>query len=111
MKGPFFTLRETDILLAEATMSKLFCFPSEKGSTLKEKNLLPMGSKFFPIRVDLFSEGTYEQESILFVLRFYGPVNLLGSCRARPVYLTAHLLGRLGPLSCYPVLRTFFCQK
>ena len=35
----------------------------------------------------------------LFVLRFYGPVNLMGSCRARSVYLTTHLLGRLSPLS------------
>ena len=30
----------------------LFCLPSEKGSTLKGKNLLP-----FPFRVDLLSEG------------------------------------------------------
>ena len=35
----------------------------------------------------------------LFVLRFYGPVNPLGSCRARSVYLTTHLLGRLSPPS------------
>ena len=35
----------------------------------------------------------------LFVLRFYGPINLLGSCRARSVYLTTRLLGRLSPLS------------
>ena len=34
----------------------------------------------------------------LFVLRFYGPVNPMGSCRARSVYLTTHLLGRLSPL-------------
>ena len=26
----------------------------------------------------------------LFVLRFYGPVNPMGSCRARSVYLTTH---------------------
>ena len=32
--------------------------------------------------------------SCLFVLRFYGPVNPMGS-----VYLTTHLLGRLSPLS------------
>ena len=32
---------------------------------------------------------------ILFVLRFYGPVNPIGSCRARSVYLTTRLLGRL----------------
>ena len=35
----------------------------------------------------------------LFVLRFYGPVNPVGSCRARSVYLTTHLLNRLSPLS------------
>ena len=32
-----------------------------------------------------------------FVLRFYGPVNPMGSCRARSVYLTTRLLGRLSP--------------
>ena len=37
----------------------------------------------------------------LFVLRFYGPVNPMGSCWARSVYLTTRLLGRLSPLSCY----------
>ena len=35
----------------------------------------------------------------LFVLRFYGPVNPMGSCRAWSVYLTTLLLGRLSPLS------------
>ena len=34
----------------------------------------------------------------LFVLRFYGPVNTMGSCRAGSVYLTTRLLGRLSPL-------------
>ena len=34
-----------------------------------------------------------------FVLRFYGPVNPMGSCRAQSVYLTTRLLGRLSPLS------------
>ena len=38
-------------------------------------------------------------KSFLFVLRFYGPVNPMGSCRAWSVYLTTHLLGRLSPLS------------
>ena len=47
----------------------------------------------------------------LFVLRFYGPVNPMGSCRARSVYLTTRLLGRFSPLSGYPVLCTFFRQK
>ena len=35
----------------------------------------------------------------LFVLRFYGPINAMGSCRARSFYLTTRLLGRLSPLS------------
>ena len=35
----------------------------------------------------------------LFVLRFYGPINPMGSCRARSVYLATRLLGRLSPLS------------
>ena len=34
-----------------------------------------------------------------FVLRFYGPVNPMGSCRARSIYLTTRLLVRLSPLS------------
>ena len=37
--------------------------------------------------------------SELFVLRFYGPVNPMGSCRAWSVYLTTGLLGRLSLLS------------
>ena len=37
--------------------------------------------------------------AFLFVLRFYGPVNPMGSCRARSVYLATRLLGRLCPLS------------
>ena len=35
----------------------------------------------------------------LFVLRFYGPVNPVGSCRAWSVYLITRLLGRISPLS------------
>ena len=36
---------------------------------------------------------------ILFVLRFYSPVNPLGSRRVQSVYLITFLLGRLSPLS------------
>ena len=36
---------------------------------------------------------------ICFVLRFYGPVSPMASCRARSVYPTTRLLGRLNPLS------------
>ena len=35
----------------------------------------------------------------LFVLKFYGPVNPMGTSRAWSVYLTTGLLGRLSPLS------------
>ena len=52
-----------------------------------------------------------ENICILFVLRFYGSVNPVESCRARSVYLTTRLLGRLSPLSGLPVLCIFFCQK
>ena len=38
---------------------------------------------------------------LMFLLRFYGPVNPVGSCRAWSVYLTTCLLGRLSPLSGY----------
>ena len=37
-------------------------------------------------------------EFLLFVLRFYGPVNPMGSCWARSVYLTTRLLGSLRQL-------------
>ena len=34
-----------------------------------------------------------------FLLKFNGPVNPIGSCRAWSLYLTTRLLGRLSPLS------------
>ena len=37
----------------------------------------------------------------VFVLRFYCLVNSMGLCRARSVYLTTRLQGRLSPLSQY----------
>ena len=39
------------------------------------------------------------KSALLFVLRFYGPVNPMGSSLARSVYLATRLLGRLNPLS------------
>ena len=47
----------------------------------------------------------------LYVLRFYGPVNPMRSCRARSFHLTTLLIGRLSPLSGQPVLCIFFRQK
>ena len=46
----------------------------------------------------------YSYCSFVFVLRFYGPVNPMGSCWAWSVYQTTCLLGRLSPLSGYPVI-------
>ena len=45
------------------------------------------------------NEVVKEVTETLFMLRFYGPVNPMGSCRARSVYLTTRLLGRLSPLN------------
>ena len=45
-----------DARSGEATVSNLFWLPSEKGFTA------PIGSKFIPYRVDLFSEGARCQE-------------------------------------------------
>ena len=54
-------------------------------------------NKIFSLRKTVqFSSKIYV---CLFVLRFYGPVNPVGSCRARSVYLTTRLLGRLSPPS------------
>ena len=47
----------------------------------------------------------------LFVLRFYGPVNPMGSCRARSVYLTTRLLDRLSPLSGYQYCAHSFARN
>ena len=48
--------------------------------------------------IEQMYETTHKIQIALFVLRFYGPVNPMGSCRARSVYLTTRLLGRLSPL-------------
>ena len=55
--------------------------------------------------------SSFPQYFCLFVLRFYVPVNPMGSCRARSVNLTTRLLGWLSPLSSKPILCRFFCQK
>ena len=38
---------------------------SEKGSTQKGKNLLPLRSKFFPLRIDPVSEGQINLKELL----------------------------------------------
>ena len=40
-------LKGNDTISGEVTQTKLLCIPSEKGSTLKGKNLLLMGANSF----------------------------------------------------------------
>ena len=54
-----FKLSGVDTVSREVILSKVLLLPSEKGSTLKGKNLLPPGNKFFPFRVDPFSEEVW----------------------------------------------------
>ena len=49
-------LRGIDTLSGETTLSKLFC-PIPKWIYTIRKEFAPKGSKFFPYRVDPFSEG------------------------------------------------------
>ena len=61
-----------------------------------------VGLKIEALKTHVKAVTTDENRKLLvclFVLRFYGPVNPMGSCRARAVYLTTRLLGRLSPLS------------
>ena len=44
-------------LSGDAGMLKLFCLPSEKGSTLKGKNLLHQGANSFLLELNPFQKG------------------------------------------------------
>ena len=52
-------LRGIETLSGDATLSSLFLSPSEKWSTLRGKNLLPLGANSFLYRIDPFSEGEF----------------------------------------------------
>ena len=54
-------LRFFDTLSGEATLSKLIRFPFNKGSTLKGKNFLPLGTNSFLLE-RTFLEGTWWTE-------------------------------------------------
>ena len=81
----------------------------QNGNILAILNLhaAPMLSTKFPLHPTYSSGGDKNWRlsrwmlwlPSVFVLRFYGPVNQMGSCRVRSVYLTTVLLGRLSPLS------------
>ena len=93
------TKREAE--LNEALLKKLF----KRLRLYKEKlNLILPGANSF-YRANPFRRRQNQFWKLLplnlyclFVLRFYGPVNPMGSCRARSVYLTTRLLGRVSPL-------------
>ena len=78
----FFFFRENKTCQADDSHELLNLIFFEKIYILKKKN-----------------KKEFKEFVCLFVLRFYGPVNPMGSCRARSVYLTTRLLGRLSPLS------------
>ena len=59
----YISLRGMDTLSGVATLSKLFCLPSEKGSTLKGKNLLPLGANSFLLEYTPFQKGLSVQVS------------------------------------------------
>ena len=47
-------LRAINTFPEAATPSKWFCLPFKERSILKEKQTAPLGSKFFPFRLNLF---------------------------------------------------------
>ena len=57
-KTAFKSKTRIDTHSGEATV-KIVLLPSEKGSTLKGKNLLPLGVNSFLFRVDPLSEGDW----------------------------------------------------
>ena len=94
----------------------IYCFPHFCNSDISRYGYLKVFQRVPPGIQDNESSLYFYPEVkeilfVLFVLRFYGPVNPMGSCRALSVYLTTRLLGRLSPLSGLPVLCTFFHQK
>ena len=56
-------LNSIDTLIREATLSNCFCLPSEMGSTLKGKNLLPLGPDSFLLEQTPFWKGLRVQKS------------------------------------------------
>ena len=82
--------------------SQLFCLEQDlmaKILTYMIQNM-PDRQATLSCNSSYFSSDSFSSSCLLlFVLRFYGPVNPMGSSRARSVYLTTSLLGRLSPLS------------
>ena len=77
-----FLLRVMNPFLGDTSLSQGrdlcqgFHIPSERESTVKGKNLLPYaphGSKFFPFRVDPFSEGFVAKKTKKEAIKSYLP--------------------------------------
>ena len=67
-----------------------------EGNITYKGNIAGKSDRILPcmwnVLTEVMSEGNTTSD--LFVLRFYGPVNPVGSSRARSVYLATRLLGR-----------------
>ena len=94
-----------------------FCFPSEKESTLKGKNL-PLGGKFFPFRVDSFSEGAWFEgkqtgkKVVSLVKMVENPSNVSGPLKKKSHvnYTVPQLASKcLPPLCCMPFFSSLSC--
>ena len=95
LQGQFFNWNIQAFILAMKTLFycllckiKIWCAKLEKGLT-------SCAIKWKQRR----SKSMYASVVCLFELRFYGPVNPMGSCQMWSVYLTSFLLDRLSPLS------------
>ena len=73
--------------------------PSAPALSIQKQMVAPLNDFVREIDCQTIFKHGLMMTRFLFVLRFYGPVNPMGSCRARSVYLTTRLLGRLCPLS------------
>ena len=67
------------MLSGEATLFRLFCLSSKKGSTLKRKNLLPLECHIF-------------RQSIIFLAGLHSAVGRLSDCRSRGCRLLSHII-------------------
>ena len=76
-----------------------WCADIQMDKQRDEENIIPFCKFLCCQRHSLFDFYFTLLWLCLFVFRFYGPVNPMGLCRVRSVYLTTHLLGRLSPLS------------
>ena len=109
-KGPFPALRVICIYMIQTEKTYLLTYaPNEDSNqSVRIREFIVCTKKLCILNHPKYA---CEDSACLFVLRFYGLVNPMESCRERSIYLTTRLLGRLSPLSGQPVLCTFFRQK